>query len=153
MSLRAVWIPKHQADMFVALHHRHHKPAVGDYFRVAAIDDVGQIVGVAQVGRPVARGLDGRKVCEVTRLCTDGTRNACSFLYARAARLARRHGYEKIITYILADEPGTSLRAAGWKYELTTRGGTWNCSARPRRDKAPTCPKQRWAKDLTEEKS
>ena len=150
MSLRAAWIPKHQADLFVALHHRHHKPAVGDYFRVAAIDEAGQIVGIAQVGRPVARGYTDRMICEVTRLCTDGTRNACSFLYARAARMARRKGFKKIITYILDTEPGTSLRAAGWEYERTTQGGSWDCRTRPRRDKAPTCPKQRWAKNLTE---
>ena len=152
MSLRAAWIPKHQADLFVALHHRHHRPVRGEIYRIAALDDQGEMVGVVQVGRPVARGYNGKGICEATRLCTDGTRNACSFLYAAAARKARKLGFCKIITYILTTEPGTSLRAAGWTYEGTTHGGSWNCRARSRRDKAPTCPKQRWAKDLTEAK-
>lgn len=150
--MRAIWIPQHEADLFISLHHRHHKPARGDLFRVAAVNDQGIVVGVAQVGRPVARGYNGKRVCEVTRLCTDGTRNACSFLYARAARLAKKHQVEKIITYILADEPGTSLKAAGWRFEAYTKGGSWNCESRSRTDKAPICVKQRWAKELTEER-
>jgi hypothetical protein len=146
--MTAISVPQHQANLFVSLWHRHHKPAQGDLFRIAAIDADGLMVGVVQVGRPVARGFNGQNVCEVTRLCTDGTRNACSFLYAAAARKARRMGYGKIITYILADEPGTSLRAAGWTHEADTDADSWNRPSRPRIDKAPTCPKQRWAKEL-----
>lgn len=121
-------------------------------FRVAAVEEhdgmITRLIGVAQVGRPVARGYVGQNVCEVTRLCTDGTRNACSFLYAAAARKARRAGFSKIITYILIDEPGTSLRAAGWVHEANTKGGAWSCKSRPRTTNAPTCAKQRWAKEL-----
>lgn len=146
--MRAIPVPLHQADLFVSLHHRHHRPALRDMFRIAAMNDAGEMVGVVQVGRPVARAFNGQGICEVTRLCTDGTRNACSFLYAAAARKAKKLGFRKIITYILADEPGTSLRAAGWAHEADTKGGSWNCKSRPRTDKAPICPKQRWSKAL-----
>ena len=108
----------------------------------------GKLVGIAQVGRPVARALDDGKTCEVIRLCTDGADNACSFLYARAARIAAAMGYEKIITYILEEEPGTSLKAAGWEKEAPVAGRSWSCKSRPREDHAPTCNKTRWAKSL-----
>lgn len=146
--MTAISVPRHQADLFVSIWHRHHKPTQGDIFRIAAIDADGIMVGIVQVGRPVARGYNGQAVCEATRLCTDGTRNACSFLYAAAARKARRMGYSKIITYILDTENGTSLRAAGWHKEADIRGHAWGCKSRPRSTSAPTCDKQRWAKDL-----
>lgn len=143
----AVPISQQEANQFIGELHRHHKPAQGDKFRVGAEID-GSLVGVVQVGRPVARNLDNGKILEVTRMCTDGTKNACSFLYAKAARIAKELGYEKIITYILETEDGTSLKAAGWVKEANTSGGEWNCISRPRKTSAPTCPKQRWSKTL-----
>ena len=65
------------------------------------------------LGIPVGAAMTER-VLEVTRLVTDGTANACSLLYAAAARVGKELGYERIQTFILATEPGTSLRAAGW---------------------------------------
>ena len=59
---------------------------------------------------PVSRYLDDGHTLEVNRLCTDGTKNACSFLYAAAWRAARAMGYRKIVTYILDTESGASLR-------------------------------------------
>ena len=135
------------ANEFVAALHRHHPPVYRDKVRIGAQIN-GRLVGVVQLGRPVARKLDDGKTLEVTRLCTDGTPNCCSFLYGKAARLAKDLGYEKVITYILASEPGTSLKAAGWHKEADTTGGTWNCPSRPRNTKAPTGKKQRWAKEL-----
>jgi hypothetical protein len=74
---------------------------------------------------------------EVTRLATDGTRNACSLLYGAAWRVSKEMGYRRLITYILSDEPGTSLKASGWKL-LGLRGGNpWNHASRPRVDKHP----------------
>lgn len=146
--LKAIPVELRTANEFVALMHRHHDPVHRDKFRVAAINENGEIVGVVQVGRPVARGNDDGLTVEVVRLCTDGTKNACSFLYARAAKAADALGYRKIITYILDSEDGTSLKAAGWHFETETRGGSWNCQSRPRQTTAPTCKKQRWAKDL-----
>lgn len=146
-KLKAVPVTQKRAAEFVKEMHRHHPPARGDLFRVGAQVD-GKLVGIAQVGRPVARALDDGKTCEVIRLCTDGTDNACSFLYARAARIAAAMGYERIITYILEEEPGTSLKAAGWEKEALVAGRSWSCKSRPREDHAPTCNKTRWAKSL-----
>lgn len=97
LKMELVPISLKEANFFVARHHRHHKPVIGHKFSVAAAVD-GEIVGVAIVGRPVSRYLDDRWTLEVNRLCTDGTRNACSFLYAACWRCARNMGYKKLIT-------------------------------------------------------
>jgi hypothetical protein len=90
-----------------------------------------------------------RKVLEVTRLVTDGTKNACSALYSAAARIGKELGYERIQTFILDSESGTSLRAAGWKFEQESGGGDWTRESKPnRRQDQPQCPKQRWGKEL-----
>jgi hypothetical protein len=121
----------------VAEHHRHHKPVIGHVFSVGAEKD-GRIVGVAIVGRPVSRHRDDGITAEVTRLCTDGTENACSFLYGAAARAAFALGFKRIGTYILASEPGASLTAAGWRNLGEAGGGTWaGRKGRPRVDKHP----------------
>jgi hypothetical protein len=93
---------------------------------------------VVIVGRPVARMRDDGLTAEVTRLCTDGTRNACSFLYGAAAKAAFALGYKRIGTYILASEPGTTLRAAGWRLIGEVKGRSWTTPSRPRVDKHPT---------------
>jgi hypothetical protein len=99
-------------------------------------------------GRPVARRLDDGLTLEVTRLCTDGTANACSILYAACRRVAKAMGYKRIITYVLKDESGTSLKASGWVMTQQCDGGSWSVPSRPRRDKHPTTPKTRWESDL-----
>lgn len=118
-----------EANAFVARVHRHHGRVVSHKFSLAALDDAGRVRGVAIVGRPVARGLDDGKTLEVVRLATDEAPNACSFLYARAARAL---GYTRIVTYVLASETGTSLRASGWTRAADVRGRAWSCESRPR---------------------
>jgi hypothetical protein len=125
-----------EAQAFVKKHHRHHIPPVGHKFSIAAA--IGEtVVGVVIVGRPVARRLDNGFTLEVTRLCTDGTKNACSFLYSAAWRVAKNLGYRRLITYILQSETGTSLAAAGWKALYETPGKSWSVKSRPRVDKHP----------------
>jgi hypothetical protein len=143
MSLRSVPITLRSANAFVAAHHRHHKPARGCIF-TAGVEEDGRLCGVATVGRPVARLLQDGRTAEVTRLCTDGTRNACSFLLGLCRRVALSLGYHRLITYTLPDEGGASLRAAGFVQAATTGGGSWDKPSRRRQDKAPTCPKFRW---------
>ena len=146
--MKAVPIELKEANNFVNLLHRHHNAVYRDKFRIGCIDDSNKLIGVVQLGRPVSRCLDDGKTIEVVRLCTDGTKNACSFLYARAARVAQLMGYSKIITYILESESGTSLKASGWIKEADIKGHNWNCPSRPRNTQAPTCNKQRWVKQL-----
>ncbi len=123
-----------EANEFVTRHHRHHKPVVGHKFSIGVVvgDDV---VGVAVVGRPVSRHRDDGLTLEITRLCTDGTKNACSFLYGAAAKAAFALGYKRIGTYIAAHEPGTSLIAAGWRLIGEVKGRSWSTPSRPRVDK------------------
>ena len=92
-----------QANEFVRQHHRHHKPVAGHKFSIGCAEN-GRLCAVAIVGRPVSRYLDDGFTLEVNRLCSDGTKNACSILYAAAARAARAMGYRKIITYTLDTE-------------------------------------------------
>lgn len=138
-----------EANAFIASVHRHHKPVVGHRFSVGAKSG-GKLVGVAVVGRPVARMTDQKHIAEVTRLATDGTKNACSFLYGRCARIAEQLGFESIQTFVLETEPATSLRASGWAFAGLTDGGDHNREGRVRRRDQPECPKQKWIKILNE---
>lgn len=136
------------ARAFVQAVHRHHDAPQGGKFALAAWHE-GKHVGVAIVGRPVARALDDGLTAEVIRVCTDGTRNACSFLYSHAKRAAQAMGYLKVVTYTLPEESGSSLRAVGWsRVSGFVGGGSWTRRARPRQDKAPTQEKIRWECDL-----
>ena len=145
--IKAIPLELKQANDFVASLHRHHQPVHRDKFRVGAEVD-GKLVGVAQVGRPVSRMLDDGHTLEVVRLCTDGTKDVCSFLYSRCARIAKELGYSKIITYILESESGASLKATGWTEVAVTSGGSWDRPSRNRHTTAPTCPKKRYEKLL-----
>lgn len=145
--MRVVPLDRKSAAEFIERFHRHHDPALRDRYRLGA-EHHGKLVGVVQVGNPVSRVLCDGKTLEVVRLCTDGTRNACSFLYSAAARVAKELGYRKLITYILDTEDGTSLRAAGWHKEADVSGHKWDTPSRPRETTAPTCNKQRWSREL-----
>lgn len=144
MKLRIVPLKLSEANAFVAAEHRHHKPVVGHRFSIGCASGE-RLVGAAIVGRPVARSFDDGVTAEVTRLVTDGTPNACSMLYAASWRAWRAMGGHRLITYILASEPGTSLRAAGWQELYTTRNRPkgWDTPAR-RRESGPQEPKTLW---------
>lgn len=147
------------ANAFIIKYHRHHGKAQGCKFCLGVYDD-NILHGVAIVGRPVSRGLDDGMTAEVTRLCTDGTFNACSMLYSRCARASKAMGYKKIITYILDSEYGCSLKASGWTCEKKSVGGNdWaDCKRRTKNikqeslwDDTPKYPREkktRWMKLL-----
>lgn len=134
MSLALQPITFSEAAEFVRLHHRHHPPPLSWKFG-AAVNDGHHVRGVVIVGRPLARFLDDGYTAEVTRLCTDGASNAPSMLLAAAWRAARALGYRRLITYTLASEPGSSLRAAGFQVVYQTRARSWHTPSRPRVDK------------------
>lgn len=143
MSLHLQPVTLKEANRFIEQHHRHHLPPQGAKFAIA-VNDGEKVVGVIVVGRPVARLFDDGFTAEVTRCCTDGTKNAASMLYGAAWRAARAMGYRRLVTYTLNTEPGTSLKAAGWKLIGQAGGGTWNRKARPRVDTHPTGQKLLW---------
>lgn len=137
-------ITQREAFAFIAEHHRHHDEPEGWLFGVA-VNDGERVVGVAVVGRPVARMLQNGFTAEITRVCivndlpkhTDhkGTEHAApvaSMLYSAAWRAARALGYRRLVTYTLAEESGGSIKAAGWKEVGKAGGGQWTRPSRPR---------------------
>ena len=142
-ALTIVPVTLEEANAFVREHHRHHKPVPGAKFCIGVARG-DSIVGVAIVGRPVARMADNGWTLEVNRTCTDGTKNANSMLYGACRRVTFALGYRKLITYTLPSESGVSLTAAGWKCLGEAGGGRWSRAARPRVDTHPTQTKLRW---------
>ncbi|GAA0527121.1 hypothetical protein GCM10010172_04560 [Paractinoplanes ferrugineus] len=131
-TLAVVPISFTDACTFVSEWHRHHLPPVGHKFSLGvAADEV--LVGVAIVGRPVARHYDNGLTLEVIRSATDGTPHANSMLYGAAWRATKALGYRRLITYTQSGESGSSLRAAGWQVvaERPARSG-WTTPSRPR---------------------
>jgi hypothetical protein len=133
--MEAVPLHLREANAFVAKHHRHSLPTVGRKWAIGAAVD-GKLVGVAIAGRPVCRRLDDGKTLEILRVATDGTPNACSFPYARCARIARLMGYQRVLTYSLAEESGASLKAVGAKIVGQVQPQEWNVPRRPRKSQA-----------------
>ena len=142
--MEAVPLHLREANEFVGQHHRHNRPTVGGKFALGASQD-GKLVGVAIAGRPVARRLDDGKTLEILRVATDGTPNACSFLYSRCAKIARLLSYIKVITYTLESEGGAALRAVGAKPTGPLESHEWSNPARPRKSQQVYHePKYRW---------
>lgn len=113
-----------EAAAFVLEHHRHSNPPSAMKFAIGLHAD--KLVGVAVTARPSARPLDDGFMLEVTRTCTDGTRNANSMLYGACWRAARAMGYRRGITYTEEGESGASLLACGWRLVATLPArGDW----------------------------
>lgn len=137
------------ANAFVAIRHRHNAPTVGGRFAIAALDERGGcIIGVAIVGRTVARNLHDDLTAEVTRLAVrDGAPdNTCSFLYGACRRIWMAMGGKRLLTYTLCAETGASPRGAGWKPVYQVKGGRqWGNKKRPRAEQAVVLEKKvRW---------
>ena len=125
LPMRVVPVSFKQAKEFVGVHHRHNKPPVGHKFSIG-VTVAGTLVGVAMVGRPIARAFDNGLTLEVNRTCTIGCRNANSMLYGAAWKAAKAMGYLRLITYTQHQESGASLRAAGWvKVKVLPPRGSW----------------------------
>lgn len=147
-DLHIVPIGFRDACAFVAMWHRHLKPPRGMKFCLGIADGT-TLVGVAIVGRPVARAYDDGRTLEVNRTATDGTRNVNSMLYGAAWRAAKALGYLRLITYTMDDETGASLRAAGYRIIASrpARPG-WDAPSRPRDSHgADEIPRTLWEAD------
>lgn len=131
---------------FISEHHRHHKPTVGCKFCIGVMNE-DNLVGVAVCGRPVSRYLDNGEICEINRLCTDGTYNACSMLYGACCRVAKAMGYKRIITYILESENGASLKASNFVCGGKAGGTHWT-GKRNKGQAIPNEMKMIWYRDL-----
>lgn len=128
-------LTQRQAAEAVTRWHRHNAVPRGDLFRVGLADPDGVLVAVGIAGRPVARHFQDGRTVEVTRVASNGSRNANSQLYGALTRAAFALGYRRVVTYTQESESGASLRAAGFRVvaELPARSG-WHTMARPRDD-------------------
>jgi len=131
MKLKTIPITLEQANQFIFEYHRHCGPKTRYKFAIGAIKD-NKLVGVGVAGRPTARLLSDQKILEITRVCTDGTRNVNSFLYSVIVKIARLMGYEKVITYTLTKESQSSLKAIGAKIETIISPKSWDTPSRRR---------------------
>lgn len=144
MEIRPITL--REANDFVVRYHRHHKGTVGHKFSIG-VSEGKKLVGVAICGRPVSRYLDNGETLEINRLCTDGTKNACSMLYGACCRVAKAMGYKLIITYILQSENGASLKASNFTCDGIAGGTHWT-GARNRGQAIPSEMKTRWSRIL-----
>lgn len=135
------------AQDFVGAHHRHNKPPAGHKFSIACYDG-DKLCGVVIVGRPVGRYLDDGLTLEVTRCCTDGTKNACTKLYGAACRAAQALGYKRIVTYTRQSENGASLRASNWTCDGQAGGTHWTGQRYEQTELVLDEMKVRWRKEL-----
>ena len=145
MEIKPISLKK--ANEYVTENHRHHKAVTVCKFCISLVDDNSRIIGVAICGRPVSRYLDDDVTIEINRLCTDGTKNACSMLYGACCRISKEMGYKKIITYILESEKGASLKASNFECEGIAGGKIWT-GKRCRDNGVPKEMKKRYSKQL-----
>ena len=125
MMLKVIHLELVEANEFIKKHHRHIDEVQGHRFSIGCMHKE-KLVGVAVSGRPISRHYDQSKIIEVTRLCTDGTENVCSFLYSMCAKASKYLGYERIQSYILESELGSSLKASNFIYSHTSEISRWN---------------------------
>lgn len=105
--------------------HRHHKRVQGHRFAIAAYSG-DELVGVVIVGNPKAKALNDGTTFEVTRLCTNGHRNAASRLLGAAWKAAKAMGVRRMVSYLRSDEEGVCYRAAGWTVAADVQGREWD---------------------------
>lgn len=145
--LELVPITLRKSNVFVDAHHRHSKRVRGQKWSVSVANGAG-VCGVAIAGQVRARELEDGFTIEIYRVCTDGTRNACSKLYGAICQSARAMGYRKAITYTLASENGASLRAAGFVPVAEVKDRQWDCPSRRREQRDLVGDKVRWERGL-----
>jgi hypothetical protein len=72
VKLHLVPVAFETACSMVAMWHRHNVPPVGHKYSVGVADESGVLLGVAIVGRPVARSFDDGGTLEVTQADESG---------------------------------------------------------------------------------
>lgn len=149
MTLQLRPVTWREARRFIAQFHRHNKPPTGAVFSIGLETD-GILVGVLTAGRPTRSQDNDGYTLEVTRnTIRENIPNGASKLLGAARRAAAGLGYRRLLTRTRADEPGTSLHAAGWlPISVTTGTESWNRPGRSRSTTAVGMPKIRWETTL-----
>ena len=147
--LRVRPVSRNAARSWIAECHRHlRRPVTGWLFGVEILRG-NRRIGVACAARPSARSWQNGVTCEISRVAVvEGECNACSFAYGALRRAAKALGYQRVVTYTLKDEPGTSLKAAGFRCDGIAGGGE---ADRPSRRRSPVEQpglKLRWVWEL-----
>lgn len=135
------------ARAMVKVWHRHLPDIQGGLFAVRVLAPDGTCVGVGVAGNP-SRLWQHQAKLVISRVATTGHENACSALYGALCRAAKALGYREVWTYTLPEEPGTSLRAAGFIDMGLTRGGEHDRPSRPRKPAPRPDKKRRWMRRL-----
>lgn len=136
-----------EAQRFIADWHRHLKKVQGGLFAACVIDG-DDTIGVALAANP-ARVWQGTGRFVIARVAVmDGKKNACSMLYGAMCRAGKALGYREAWTYTRTDEPGTSLKAAGFEYMGMTKAEDWDREKRPRAAAMNGEQKKRWYRRL-----
>lgn len=147
MSLELRPIGVREASAVVKRLHRHLPRVVGGLFAVSVFAG-DELVGVGVASQPKARQSRDGFTVEITRVATDGHRNACSRIYASLLRASAAIGARRALTFTRPEEPGASLRAVGFVDDGLTREESWDRPRRPR-DGGPS-QVRRWKLDLRE---
>jgi hypothetical protein len=126
-----------EANDFVEAFHRHNGRTSRDGGKFAIGCSLeGELLGVAIVGRPLARSLNDSFTAEVLRTCVKegAPKGVNSFLYGRCWRIWQAMGGRRMVTYTLATESGSSLKGAGWKMAGKVPGhkNGWSTASRQR---------------------
>tara|TARA_A100001201_G_scaffold16690_1_gene19664 strand:- start:47 stop:514 length:468 start_codon:yes stop_codon:yes gene_type:complete len=151
--LKVIPLSLKEANEFVTKYHRHNKKCTGHKFSIGA-EYQGKLVGVAIVGRPVARKLDNKFTLEINRNCVldDAPKGTCSFLYAKAIKIWQSMGGKKIITYTLTTESGSSLKAINFnkdtQVKIFKKNTGWTTRANRVWQEIHATPRIRWSKEL-----
>lgn len=137
--------------------HRKLPKLQGALFAARVIGPDGECCAVGLFGNPCQEWQDtGRGV--ITRIAAqeglpkvgEHAAPACTMLYGALCRAAKALGYREAWTYTLPEEPGTSLRAAGFIKMGLTDGGDYDRPSRNRKPAIRPEPKVRWLRQLSE---
>ncbi len=156
MSLRIWPSTAKAAALFVKQTHRHLPDVGGGRFAAALIDEKGRVRGVAVAGNG-PQEWEGTGRLHIARVAVEEdlpgpkghANSACSNLYGVMCRAGKALGYLEAWTYTLPEEPGISLRAAGFVDMGLTKGGEHDRICRKRKPAKHPEPKRRWKRILS----
>lgn len=143
------------AKEYVNKYHRHNTAPQGHKFSIGLMSPIDEeVIGVVIASVPKSRILaQDPYMLEINRCCSNAYyENVCSKLYSLAVKAGRSMGYRRFITYTLESEPGSSLKAVGFRPDgiVPSSHGGWDSPSRPRKKAAryPEGKKVRWILDL-----